>query len=91
MPDTVQPIKNKSLIKSKRSRKLRYNWKSGYGMLIPSFILLITFMYYPAIIAIGFSFTDWDGFNQPQFTGIENYLHLFKDKIFLIAMKNVGI
>ncbi|KKI90619.1 hypothetical protein WQ54_20580 [Bacillus sp. SA1-12] len=60
-------------------------------MLIPSFILLITFMYYPALIAIGFSFTNWDGFNQPQFTGFQNYIRLFKDEIFLISMKNVGV
>lgn len=92
MPETVQQIENSSVIKKKKKAgKLRYNWKSGYGMLIPSFILLITFMYYPAIIAIGFSFTNWDGFNQPQFTGLQNYISLFKDKIFLTSMKNVGV
>ncbi len=91
MPETVQPLESDRAIKRKKRGKLRYNWKSGYGMLIPSFILLITFMYYPALIAIGFSFTNWDGFNQPQFTGFQNYLTLFKDKIFLISMKNVVI
>ncbi|GGE36915.1 sugar ABC transporter permease [Pullulanibacillus camelliae] len=92
MAKTVEDVKIARVIKHSRLKKhFRYNWKSGYGMLIPSFILLILFMYYPAMIAIGFSFTNWDGFNQPQFTGLTNYSALFHDKIFWLSLKNVGI
>ncbi|WEG11065.1 sugar ABC transporter permease [Pullulanibacillus sp. KACC 23026] len=75
----------------KKKSKLKYNWRAGYGMLIPSFILLILFMYYPAMVAIGFSFTNWDGFNPPQFTGLQNYISLLTDKVFWISMRNVSI
>lgn len=75
----------------KKRAKLGYNWKSGYGMLIPSFLILFTFMYLPTFIAIIFSFTDWDGFNSPQFTGLHNYLTLLTDKVFWISMGNIGL
>src|SRR5690625_2233266 len=60
-------------------------------MLIPSFLILFTFMYLPTFIAIIFSFTDWDGFNSPQFTGLHNYLTLLTDKVFWISMGNIGL
>ena len=35
------------------------------------------------------SFTKWDGFNAPKFNGLTNYINLFTNSSFLIALKNL--
>lgn len=90
MAETTQNL-DKKVVSKRRKKRKHYNWKSGYGMLIPSFFFLIMFMYYPAFVAIFYSFTNWDGFNIPEVTGVENYLVLLTDKIFWISMKNIAL
>lgn len=75
----------------KTKSKFRSNWISGYGMLIPSFILMLLFSFYPPIMAIIYSFMHWDGFNPPSFVGIHNYLSILHDNIFWISMGHLGI
>ncbi len=36
-----------------------------YLFLVPTFVFLLAFMYYPAFTAIRLSFFSWDGFNDP--------------------------
>ncbi|MFV0400307.1 MAG: carbohydrate ABC transporter permease [Oscillospiraceae bacterium] len=57
--------------------------------LLPTFIVLVSFSYYPAASAIGYSFTRWDGFFDPVFVGLENYARLVKDPIFWLSLRNV--
>lgn len=57
--------------------------------LLPTMILLFGFCYYPAFSAIKGSFYKWDGFNAPKWYATKNYTKLFKDKVFIIALKNV--
>lgn len=57
--------------------------------LMPTAVLLIGFSYYPAVMAIIDSFMRWDGFNPPEFIGLQNYADLLKDDIFRIAVVNV--
>src|SRR5690349_9774410 len=48
-----------------------------YLMILGTFVLLITFSYYPAISAIWHSFTIWDGFRPATWNGLENYKEIF--------------
>lgn len=57
--------------------------------LLPTFFVLLSFSYYPALSAIGYSFTQWDGFFDPTFIGLENYRYLISDPIFWISLRNV--
>jgi raffinose/stachyose/melibiose transport system permease protein len=57
--------------------------------LLPTAVFVLGFCYYPALRAIAGSFTRWDGFNDPVFIGLKNYATLFKDRIFLISVRNV--
>ena len=58
-------------------------------MLIPFFTLFFMFTVYPVCRSIYFSFTDYDVFSSPVFTGLDNYIRLFlKDEIFLTTLKN---
>jgi len=59
-------------------------WKSaltGYTFILPTFIFLIWFMYYPVYQALMGAFTDWDGFNTPNYIGFDNFTRLFNDEV----------
>lgn len=57
------------------------------SFLLPGLILYTVFMLYPMIDAVRFSFFDWDGASPSMnFVGIENYVQLTKDDIFLKSL-----
>lgn len=60
----------------------------GYLFLLPNFIGFIAFMLIPIIMGAGISFTDYDGFNQLNFIGFDNYIDLFKDEYFRVSLGN---
>ncbi|MGC8972482.1 MAG: carbohydrate ABC transporter permease [bacterium] len=71
--------------------KSMYKNKFIYISLIPTFALLLTFNYYPAINALYHSLFEWDGIGYEKFIGIGNFINLFRDPVFIIALKNVLI
>lgn len=67
-------------------------WKKdgfiGYMLLLPSLIGFAVFVAYPMIMAIGYSFTEWDGLSPAKFVGFENYSYMFTtDPSFPKALK----
>ena len=63
-----------------------------YAMMSGTFILLITFAYYPAFSAFYHSFTNWDGFRPPDWVGWRNYQHIFTStEIFGKGFRNMFI
>jgi raffinose/stachyose/melibiose transport system permease protein len=54
---------------------------TGYGFILPTFIFLIWFMYYPIYQALSGAFTNWDGFNAPQFIGLDNFKRMLTDEV----------
>lgn len=59
--------------------------------LLPTLALIGGFAYYPAIRAGFTSFTRWDGFNPPEWIGIENFVEVFADSDFRQSAINVAI
>lgn len=71
--------------------EMRRRWYC-YAMIAGTYVLLITFAYYPAISAIYHSFTIWDGFRPPTWVGLQNYREIFASKtIFRNAFQNMLI
>lgn len=69
----------------KRSTKL---WIALF--LLPTIIVLAMFYVVPIATVIITGFAEWNGFNAPQFTGLNNYIKLFTyDNTFLIAIRNL--
>lgn len=64
------------------NKKALLEWKL-YLFLIPSLVLILVFSYYPAISAIYHSFFRWNGGDSKEFIGIENFVKIFSDRIFL--------
>ena len=76
--------KKATRIKAGRIQRANYKWI--YLFLLPTIV-----MFYLMPIAQVFvtSFTKWDGFNAPKFNGLTNYINLFTNSSFLIALKNL--
>jgi len=58
---------------------------------LPALVIYILFLIVPMIGALYFSVVNWNGIKGAplQFVGLENYLNVFKDKDFLISLKNM--
>lgn len=63
-----------------------------YILIVPAIVILITFYVYPIVYMFYLSTTQWD-FLSPtkQFVGMQNYIDLFQDKLFLQVLSNTLI
>ncbi len=60
-----------------------------YIYILPAFIFLCLFTYYPFLKSIYLSLFRYNlSTPQKKFIGLENYIHLFKDPVFWIVVKN---
>ncbi len=71
------------------------DWKSffkeilaPYVLLSPFLFTLIVFFAYAFLRSFIFSFTNYDMFRSPDFVGLRNYIQLFREELFLLALKN---
>lgn len=69
-------------------RGVRKHWYL-YIMLVPSFLLLVTFVYYPAGEALVMSFFDWQPGSRTTFIGLYNFRRILGDPSFWISWRNV--
>lgn len=65
--------------------------RSLYLLLLPTFMMLLLFNYWPAFTALYRSFYAWDGAFYEEFVGFANFVELFGDPIMLQAFKNMII
>lgn len=65
--------------------------KAKFIFLVPTLMIYIIFMIVPIFIAIYYSFTDYTGLGKAAFVGLDNYIAMFHNKLFLIALKNTMI
>ena len=61
------------------------------GLMLPILIVYCVFIILPIIIAIYYSFTRYSGIGKARFTGLSNYVRLFKDEVFWVSLKNTLI
>lgn len=82
---TVRKIGQKREMTYKRQQKLL-----GVLFSLPALALMFTFLILPVILAFVYSFMNYNMLNPDAktFTGLDNYLRLFQDKIFFTALKN---
>ena len=69
-------------------KELKQNYQL-YLMLLPFVLLFLLFVIIPVFSAVALSFTYYNIFESPAFTGFQNYVSLFSnDEVFFIALKN---
>ncbi|PAD70964.1 ABC transporter permease [Bacillus sp. 7586-K] len=49
--------------------------------------LLITFAYVPVVNMFYYSFTEWNGFSEKEFIGLQNYIDIFTDPEYFVVFK----
>lgn len=57
------------------------------GLVVPTLIVYSVFIILPIGIAVWYSFTKYSGIGKATFVGLENYMRLFKDKVFWVSLK----
>ncbi len=60
----------------------------GYGFLLPNFALMAVFLFLPILWAIQLSFQDTEGFGEPEWVGLDNYVRMFTDPVFWQSFGN---
>lgn len=75
-----------------KAGKTFYKHKTAYLLLLPTFTMLIIFMFYPIVIAFIRGFTDWNVRSEEiQFVGFQNFTRMITEGYFLLGLKNLGI
>lgn len=74
---------------SKYGRLEKKNFKWIYLFLLPTIIIFVMFYVQPIFIMVYTSFTKWDGFNNPVFNGIKNYIRLVTNSAAAASMLNL--
>ena len=59
-----------------------------YLFILPNVLIFALFVIVPAVQGLGMAFTDQGIFTSAKFVGLKNFINLFKDKVFLITLKN---
>lgn len=75
-------------IKTRSTKLQRKEWVAGYLFLLPNLIGFFVFTGVPVIIGFIVSLTDYTGFGKLNFIGLDNYIRMFSDSNFTIALKN---
>lgn len=67
--------------------------KIGFVFSLPSILFFIFFVSIPVLFTIVLTFAEWKGFqlSDIRFIGLNNYLELFKDKVFFKSLINTSI
>ena len=62
----------------------------GMAFFGPALVLLTLFLFLPMLLTLGFSFTDYFALNPEltHFKGLENYVNIFKDELFVRSFFN---
>lgn len=77
------PLQGEYRVKMYADRRLAYTY------LFPAVILVLVFIYYPAVLNIFYSLYRWSAFSEKKiYVGMHYYNRLFKDPVFYVALKN---
>ncbi len=60
----------------------------AYAFMVPAFIIYISVIIFPVCYSIYISLHKGNGVSQMEFVGLQNFVNLFKDQIFLTSVKN---
>jgi len=66
----------------------RRNRLIGYAFLLPNILGFLIFICFPVIASFLMSFTEWNGFGDIAFTGLDNYKRLIADESFRVSLTN---
>lgn len=75
-------------MKNNKSKGMKNRDNLGWFFIAPFLVIFLIFNIYPVLRTLYLSFTNYSGFNQPEWIGLSNYTRVFKDKLFWEAFGN---
>jgi ABC-type sugar transport system permease subunit len=72
-------------------RRLPREWRVGYLLIAPFFVVFFAFTVYPMIYALELSFSDWHGAGALHWIGLGNYTYLLTNRDFWASVANSAV
>ena len=63
----------------------------GFLYILPSLVLILVVSVVPILMSLYFSFTKYNVLQPPQWTGLDNYIRLFRDPYVRASLKNTVV
>lgn len=60
----------------------------SYLFLLPTFLFLTVFNFYPAVSGLYFAFTEWETGSNPRWIGIDNFIRMAQDEFLRLSLVN---
>lgn len=73
------------------SRMMQSEVAWGFIFITPICIGLLVFSIVPIIASLALSFTDWDGSGSIKIIGIDNFVELFKDRMYMKSLVTTSL
>lgn len=87
----ISRLGGRQLVLFKKIGKAFWAHKKSYLMLLPSFVLLGIFNYFPALWSFFLSLTEYKPGVYTRFVGLENFAAMFENEYFWAGMQNMII
>lgn len=75
-------------IVKKNKRGINEQQNIAYWFILVPVFLLVVFAIVPIIMALYYSFTDYNIIESPNWVGFRNFTRIFQDEFFFISLKN---
>jgi raffinose/stachyose/melibiose transport system permease protein len=69
-------------------KKYMGNKLAIFLFVVPALAIFVIFDFFPIVQVFAYSFTDWNGLTTPNFLEFQNYVKLFKDRVFVTSNRN---
>ena len=86
--NSATPIRPAPFGRLRLTRKQRRNLVVGLLFISPWLFGFLAFLIYPIIYTLRISFTDYTGFGEPIWVGLDNYRNLLADELFWTSLYN---
>lgn len=73
---------------TKRVGKRRIKISEGWLSILPVLVILIFMRFYPMVMALYRSFTNWNGLYRSDWVALKNYIQIFTDSPFWTLFRN---
>lgn len=74
--------------KKKQMKLNTQNTIIGLSFILPNFLGFLCFTLIPVVFSCFLSICEWDGFTQIKIIGIQNFINIFKDRVFRAALSH---
>lgn len=86
---SVRPAVQTRANKKGINRRLLISSLQAYLFLLPTFALIGVFSYYPALLALYHSLTDWNGILLADYVGLNNFREMLNDQVLQASLGNM--